>query len=390
MTDLARYFDHAATTVMREEVLAAMTPFFLNEFGNPGSIHQFGLRAKEALENAREIVAKTIGARSKEIIFSGSGTESNNLAVVGAARRLRRLGKGSHIVTSSIEHPSVREAYRALAREGFEVTILPVDCSGRVHLEEVIEAIRPDTVLLSIMHANNVVGTVQPIAEIGAITRERGILFHADAVQSYGKLPLDVEELQVDLMTINGHKIGGPKGVAGLYVRKGVRIDALFYGGGQERGLRSATQNVAGIIGFAKAAELATAEMAVEHMRLKALRSRLAKRLTTTIPGCKINGNLDDGLPNYLNISIDRIEGQALMLELDRLGFATSSGSACSSSDHEPSYVLLAMGKSTEAALESLRITMGRSTTEQSVDDLAAALELVAKRWRIAANVPDV
>jgi cysteine desulfurase len=367
---------------MRQEVFEAMTPYYLNRFGNPSSLHQFGLQASEAVEAAREFLANTIGAHNRELIFTGSGTESNNLAIKGATRRMRRLGKGNHVLTSSIEHPSVRETFRELEKEGFQVSYLPVDADGRVNPDNVRKEIRSNTVLISVMHVNNVIGTIQPIAEIGAITRENGILLHTDAVQSYGKIPVHVQELNVDLLTINAHKVGGPKGMAGIYVRKGVRLDSLFSGGGQERGLRSSTLNVPGIIGFAKAAELAFADSVNEYFRLKQLQTRLADKLTETIDGCKINGNLDHGLPNYLNISIDRIEGQALMLELDRLGFATSSGSACSSTHHEPSYVLLAMGKTAEVALESLRITMGMATTNETVDELAQALEMAAQRWR--------
>ncbi|GAX90353.1 cysteine desulfurase family protein [Effusibacillus lacus] len=381
MPDHSRYFDHAATTVMRPEVVEAMLPYYMNQFGNPGSLHQYGLLAKEALETARTLIAGTIGARSKELIFTGSGSESNNLAVLGAARRMRRLGRGDHVIASSVEHPSVREACHALEREGFRITFVPVDPHGRVDAEEVRKAVRSNTVLVSVMHANNVVGTLQPIAEIGGWLRQQGILFHTDAVQSYGKVPVRVDELNVDLLTINAHKIGGPKGVAGLYVRKGVRLEPIVYGGGQERGLRSATQNVAGIVGFAKAAELAVSCLPAEKDRLERLKRRLIERLLSRIPGCVINGDPDNSLPTHLNISIERIEGQALMLELDRLGFSTSSGSACSSTDSEPSYVLLAMGKSREVALESLRISMGRTTTEQSVDQLADALVQVVKGW---------
>ncbi|BCJ86338.1 cysteine desulfurase family protein [Effusibacillus dendaii] len=386
-----KYFDHAATTIVRKEAYVAMEPFLKEMFGNPASLHQFGLQAKEAVEAARKTVAETIGASSKDLIFTGSGTESNNLAVLGAARRMRQLGKGMHLVTSEVEHPSVREAMRALGREGFQVTCVPVDSYGRVNPTDIRAAIRPNTVLISIMHANNVTGTIQPIQDIGKIAREQGVLFHCDAVQSYGKLPLHVDDLQVDLLTLNAHKIGGPKGVAALYVRKGVRLDPILYGGGQERGLRPATLHTAGIVGFAKAAVLAVQDQAAEWERMTRLRSRLVERLKQTIPGFTVNGftrgsGLEDrgveGLPHILNISIARIEGQALMLELDRFGFATSSGSACSATDHEPSYVLLAMGRSRDAALESLRISMGRTTTEESVDQLASALEQAAKQWR--------
>jgi cysteine desulfurase len=382
----ARYFDHAATTPLRREVLAAMEPYWTTYFGNPSSLHQFGLPVKHALEQARETIAQTIGARPREIVFTGSGTEADNIAVLGGARYQRQTGKGNHVIVSQIEHPAVLQAARALEQEGFTVTYLPVDGNGRVSVEELAHHLRPETVLVSIMHANNVTGTVQPIREIGALLRERNILFHTDAIQSYGKIPVDVEELQVDLLSINAHKIGGPKGVAALYVRKGIRVSPLVHGGGQERGIRPATPNVPGIVGFAKAAELAVSGK--ESERLSRLRARLLDKLSTTIQGLKVNGHKTACLPHILNISVPQIEGQALMLELDRLGFATSSGSACSAGNHEPSYVLLAMGISSEQALESLRISMGDTTTEEAVDELADALLQVVNEWRRAHNIP--
>ncbi|MDB5085474.1 MAG: cysteine desulfurase NifS [Bacilli bacterium] len=387
MLELTHYFDHAATTPMFREVLSAMEPYFLSQFGNPGSLHQFGFQAREALEAARNEIAAAIGANSKDLVFTGSATEADNIAILGAARRSRRLGKGAHVITTSTEHPAVLQACQALEKEGFELTYLPVDACGLIELEELRRAIRPETVLISIMHGNNVVGTLQPIREIGQIARESGVLFHCDAVQSFGKLPIDVDTQRIDLLTINAHKIGGPKGVAALYVRKGVRLDPLVYGGSQERALRPATPNVAGIVGFAKAVELTLADQESESLRLNLLRTKLIERLQTTIPGFKLNGHPTLHLPNLLNISIDRIEGQALMLELDRLGFATSSGSACSSTDSKPSYVLLAMGTSRERALESLRITMGRTTTARGVEELTAALEQVVAGWRGAVSV---
>jgi len=386
--DLTRYFDHAATTPVRPEVIAAMAACWADHFGNPSSLHDFGLRAKEALERARAVIAGAIGASPRELIFTGSGTEANNLAVLGGARRMRLLGKGDHVVVSAVEHPSVREAARALEAEGFRVTWVPVDAYARVDPDDVRRALTPKTVLVSVMHANNVVGTIQPIAAIAAAVRRTSALFHCDAAQSFGKIPVNVNALGVDLLTVNAHKLGGPKGVAALYVRKGVRIDPLVYGGKQERALRPATQNVPGIVGFAKAVELALAEQETERRRLAALRQRLIARLATAIPGFHVNGHPTECLPTHLNIRIDRIEGQALMLELDRRGFATSSGSACSAANHEPSYVLLAMGQSREAAWESLRITLGRTTTEASVDALADALIAVAHAWQQAANIP--
>lgn len=388
MPDVSRYFDHAATTPVRPEVWEAMGEYAVERFGNPNSLHQFGLEAKEALERARSVVAAFIGARDKEVFFTGTGTEANNLAVIGAARRLRRLGRGSHLITSAVEHPSVRKAMQSLEKEGFRVTQVPVDRFGRVDPEDVRRAMEPDTVLVSIMHANNVVGTVQPVEEIGAFTRERGIWFHVDAVQSFGKIPVDVERFRADLLTINAHKIGGPKGIAALYIRKGVRLDPLVYGGGQERGMRPGTQNVAGIVGFAKAVELSGAARPAETRRLTALRRRLENRLRHLVPELRINGHPDFVLPTVLNIGVPRIEGQALMLELDRLGFAVSSGSACSSTDHEPSYVLLAMGQSREEALESLRISLGWTTGEAAVDALADAVAQAARRWKDSSALP--
>lgn len=379
---LERYFDNASTTPMRREALDIMTAYCREEFGNPGNLHRVGLRAKSALDTARTVIADSIGAQSKDILFTGSGTESNNLAVLGAARRLRKLGRGSHLVTCTIEHPSIRETFRALEQEGFTVTTVGVDAYGRVSPEEVREALRPDTALVSIMHANNVVGTIQPIAAIGQLTRERGMLFHCDASQSYGKIPLDVEDLQVDLLTLNSHKLGGPKGVGALYVRKGVRLEPLQYGGGQERGLRSATHNVAGIMAFAYAVELAMGELPKQAAKTLHLRRLLLNRLEPEIPGLFVHGHPTECLPTHLNISIDKIEGQALMMELDRLGFSTASGSACSSGDSEPSYVLLAMGKSLPLTLGSLRITLGRMNNEQSVNELADALRTISFDFR--------
>ncbi|PWI57475.1 cysteine desulfurase family protein [Sulfoacidibacillus thermotolerans] len=389
MLDIRKYFDHAATTPLRMEALDILQRYLVEDFGNPNSLHQFGYAAKEALETARQVIADSIGAMSSEIIFTGSGTESNNLALLGAARHLRKLKKGNHIITSCIEHPSVLKTCDALEREGFRVTRIPVDQNGQVNPEDVRAEMRSDTILVSIMHANNVVGTIQKIAEIGELTRERGIWLHSDAVQTYGKVPICVSDLAVDLLTLNAHKIGGPKGVAALYMRKGIRLLPVLFGGSQERGLRPATQNVALIAAFAEAAKLAVREQEQETQRLQTLRKYLIEQLTTQIAGCRLNGHPQDALATHVNISIAQIEGQALMLELDRLGFATSSGSACSSTDHEPSYVLLAMGKSSKTALESLRITMGRTTTRESVDLLVAALQEIVTTWRSARNIPE-
>lgn len=382
MNRLSQYFDYGATTPLRSEVLEAMMPYFTIYFGNPNSLHQEGLAVKNDIENAREVIAASLGANSREIIFTGSGTEANNIAVIGAARRLRKMGKGNHVITSSVEHASVLRACKGLEKDGFVITYLPVDQYGQVEIAKVKEALQDDTILISVMHANNVIGTIQPVAEIGKLAKEKGILFHSDAIQSYGKIPVHVAELGVDLLSINAHKIGGPKGVAALYMRKGVRVEPLYYGGEQERGIRPATQNVAGIIGFSKAAELAVVEQKEERERLLTLRNYMIQRLRQNISGIRINGHPTETLPNLVNISVEHIEGQGLMLELDRMGFATSSGSACSSTDHEPSYVLLAMNPSRDHALESLRITMGRSTTHESATAFIEAMFQAISHWR--------
>jgi cysteine desulfurase len=375
------YFDHGATTPLLQEVFEAMVPYLLDYFGNPNSLHQAGLHAKETLESARSMIADSIGAKSREIIFTGSGTEANNMAIFGAARRLRKLGKGSHIITSQIEHASVLKPFKALEKEGFEVTYLPVDAYGRVSVEDLEQTLRPDTIFVSIMHANNVIGTIQPIAEIGRLLKQRRIVFHSDTIQSYGKIPVNVNELQVDLLSMNAHKIGGPKGVAALYVRNGIRLDPILYGGDQERGYRPATQNVAGIVGFAKAVELCMTELEAERIRLTTLRESFIREIREKIPGIRINGHPVEVLPNLINIGIENIEGQGLMLELDRMGYATSSASACSSTDHEPSYVLLATDPNRQRALEGLRITMGRTTNEESIRGLIEALIHAYKHW---------
>jgi len=374
------YFDHGATTPVREEVLKGMLRYLEEEFGNPGSLHDPGQRARDAVEHARGQLARALGASSREIIFTGGGTESNNLAILGAARRLRH--KGNHIVTTRVEHPSVLETCRALEREGFRVTCLPVDEYGKVHPDTVAEALTPETILVSVMAANNEVGTLMPIKEIGELLEGRGILFHTDAVQYFGKVPFRVGELGVDLLSLGGHKIGGPKGIGALYVKKGVRIDPILFGGGQERGLRPGTPNVPGIVGLGIAAELAAEEAEEEGRRLTRLRDRLWRRITEEIGGVTLNGHPTDRLPNNLNVSFHRVEGQAVLLELNRYGIAVSSGSACSAGKHAPSHVLMAMGKSEEEAYQSVRITLGRTTTEEEVDLLVERLKDVLRYLR--------
>ncbi|MDI3257834.1 MAG: cysteine desulfurase family protein [Kyrpidia sp.] len=374
--DRSRYFDHAATTPVRPEVLETMRAAWDEEFGNPGSLHRVGLGAKDTLERARAVIAGAIGARDREIIFTATGTEANNIALFGAARRQARLGRGKHILVSAVEHPSVMTAARQLERQGFELTLLPVDRRGRVNPDDVRRLVRRDTVLISLMHANNVVGTVQPVEDVGALAREHEVLFHVDAVQSFGKIPVDVRRIGADLLSVDAHKMGGPKGAAALYVRKGVRLDPLLFGGGQERGLRPGTPNVPAIAGFARAVETAGADAFGERMRT--LRNRLVEGLRRRIPECTVFGHPNEILPTVIAIGLPRVEGQMLMLELDRRGFSTSSGSACSASEAEPSYILLAMGYSRDEALESLRISLGWTNTVEAVDELVDALSEIA------------
>ncbi len=381
--NLSYYFDYGATAPLMEEALDAMMPLFSKEFGNPSSLHRFGLKAKESLEHSRAVIAESLGARPREIVFTGSGTEANNIAIFGSARKLKKEGKGNHLITSVIEHASVLKSFRRLEKEGFHITYIPVDEYGRIHLENVKRAVRTDTVFASIMHANNVIGTVQPIAEIGAFLKEKGILLHTDAVQSYGKIPVNAAQLNAGLISTGAHKIGGPKGVGALYIRNRVRLEPIAFGGGHERGIRPATHNVPGIAGFAKAAEIAIKKRDEEAKRLTRLRDFFIMELKERCSGVKVNGHHEHTLPNLINISVENIEGQGLMLELDRQGFATSSGSACSSADQqEPSYVLLAANPSRQHALESLRITMGAATTRESVNALLDALARAVERWQ--------
>ena len=369
------YMDYHATTPVDPRVLDAMLPFFREEFGNAASkSHAFGWRAEEAVEAARAEVAKLIGAEAREIVFTSGATESDNLAIKGAAHFYRE--KGRHLVTVATEHKAVLDPMHRLEREGFEVTFLPVGKDGRVDPDQVARAIRPDTLLVSVMAANNETGTLQPIAEIGRLTRERGVVFHCDAVQAVGKIPFDVEALNVDLASISAHKMYGPKGVGALYVRRKprVRLIAEIDGGGHERGHRSGTLNVPGIVGLGAACRLAAAELDEEGPRVLALRERLRRGLEARVELMTVNGGLEHRLPGNLNVSFAYVEGEALMLAVKDV--AVSSGSACTSASLEPSYVLRAMGVPDELAHSSIRFGLGRFTTEEEVDyaiDLFAA-----------------
>lgn len=377
------YLDYAATTPVDKRVVKAMLPFLSENFGNTMSLHSIGQEAKLNLEKSRETVADLINANPNEIIFTGSATESNNLALKGVAFANRE--KGKHIIISSVEHHCIIESAKWLKRQGFEITMLGVDKYGMVNPEDVKKAIKPTTILVSVIHASNEVGTINHIAEIGKICKEAGVYFHTDAAQSFGKIPIDVNKMNIDLLTASGHKIYGPKGVGMLYIREGVRIEPLLHGGGQESGLRSSTVNVAGIVGFAKAVEICKKEMSPkghpESKRLSALRDKLIKGILN-IDGTRLNGHPKERLPNNINVSFSFIEGESLIIQLDMHGISASTGSACSSISLEPSHVLLAMGQRPEEAHGSLRLSLGRFTKESDINYLLKVLPGIVKQLR--------
>ena len=376
------YMDHSATTPLASEVLQAMLPYFSDKFGNASSLHSFGLEAKEALEESRGKVAALLGADPEEIIFTGGGTESDNLALKGIAYRSREKGQGNHIITTAIEHPAILETCRKLENQGFSITYLPVTREGLVDLEVLESAIRKETILISVMHANNEIGTIQPLEDIGKIAKEKEIHFHTDAVQTAGKIPIDVQKMELDLLSISAHKLYGPKGIGALYVRKGTRLDSIIQGGGHERNLRSGTENIPGIIGLAKAAELAQQDMMIESERLLRLRDRLAGLVLDQVKDSWINGTMAERLPSNLNFGFRYVEGESLLMFLDSKGIAVSTGSACSSHKLEPSHVLMALGLPAEECHGSLRITMGRSNTEEDIDYIGSAIVEAVQRFR--------
>ena len=374
------YLDYNATTPVAPEVLAAMLPYFSEEYGNASSIHSFGQNGRGAIEQARISVASLLGARAAEIMFSSGGTESNNHAifgVVGAASDERK-----HIITSAIEHVAVLDPCKALEQRGVAVTYLPVDREGVVNPEDVNRAIRPETVLISIMLANNELGTIEPIEEIGRIAAEKGITLHTDAVQAAGKVPIDVAKLGVHLLSISAHKLYGPKGVGALYVRKGTRLEPLLYGGHSERDRRPGTEDVAGVAGLGKAAELAAQRMVDEIRRIGALRDRLEKGLVERIPYAQINGSRAPRTPNTTNLTLPFIEGEAMVIALDLKGLACSTGAACSSGAVEPSHVLTAIGLPPEDARATLRLSLGHQTTDAEIDFALATIPPVIDRLR--------
>jgi cysteine desulfurase len=374
------YLDYAATTPTDPLVTAAMEPYFFEKFGNASSLHAYGQEAKAALEDSRETLANFIGAKPEEIVFTSGGTESDNFALLGVAYALEK--KGNHIITSAIEHHAISEPAKFLEKRGFKVTYLGVDKDGLISPDDLKKAICDKTILISLMHANNEIGTLEPIAQLGKLAREKGIYFHTDAVQTVGHIPINVDELNVDLLSLSAHKFYGPKGVGALYIRKGTRLETFMRGGDQERGRRASTHNTTGIVGCAAAIQLCQKKMESEIKFQSALRDRLIKEIPIRIPEVRLNGHPKQRLPNNVNFSIKYIEGESMLLSLDMLGIACSTGSACTSSSLEPSHVLLAIGLDHATAHGSLRITLGRWTKESDIDYLLEKLPQVVQKLR--------
>ena len=374
------YFDNAATTPVREEVLQAILPYFREYYGNASSVYGIAKESKKALEKARAQVAAAIGAKPEEVYFTAGGSESDNLALRGVAETYKK--KGNHIITTKIEHHAILHTAEYLEKHGVEVTYLNVDEFGRISLEELEKAIRPETILISIMFANNEIGTVQPIAEIGAIAKKHGVLFHTDAVQALGHVPIDVEKMNIDLIYMSGHKLGATKGIGAIYIRKGVAVTPLIFGGAQESKRRAGTENIPGIVGMGMAAELAVKDMEEMTEKLTAMRDKLIRGILEQIPHSRLNGHPTERLPGNCNISFEFIEGESLLLLLDALGIAASSGSACTSGSLDPSHVLMAIGLPHEVAHGSLRLTMDGDNTEEEIDFILEKLPAIVQRLR--------
>ena len=371
------YLDNAATTKTRPEVVEAMLPYFTESYGNPSSVYTFSAKSKEAVTKAREIIADSLGVKSNEIYFTAGGSEADNWALVAAAEAYE--AKGKHIITSKIEHHAILHTCEYLEKRGYEVTYLDVDENGVVKLDELKKAIRPDTILISIMFANNEIGTIEPIKEIGAIAKEHGILFHTDAVQAYGHVPISADEYNIDMLSASGHKINGPKGIGFLYIRKGVKIRSFIHGGAQERRRRAGTENVPGIVGFGKAVQLAMDEMEERTKKEVEMREYLMEKVLREVPFTRINGSRNSRLPNNINFAFQFIEGESLLIKLDMAGICGSSGSACTSGSLDPSHVLLAIGLPHEIAHGSLRLTLSEENTMEEMDITADKIkEIVA------------
>lgn len=374
------YLDHAATTAARPEVVEAMLPFFTENFGNPSSIYTFSQKNKAVITECRETIAGTLGVKSNEIYFTAGGTESDNWALKACAEAY--ASKGKHIITTKIEHHAILHTAQYLENNGYEVTYLDVDENGIVKLEQLKAAIRPDTILISVMYANNEIGTIQPIKEIGEIAKANGIIFHTDAVQAYGQIPIDVEECHIDMLSASGHKLNGPKGIGFLYIRTGLKLRSFVHGGGQERSRRAGTENVPGIVGLSKAAELAFQTMEERTKKEKEMRDHLVKRIMEEIPYARLNGHREKRLPNNVNISFQFIEGESLLIMLDMAGICASSGSACTSGSLDPSHVLLAIGLPHEIAHGSLRMTLGEENTMEQMDYVVEQIKEIVKKLR--------
>lgn len=374
------YLDNAATTKTAPEVVEAMLPYFTEYYGNASSVYGFAGKSKEAMTNARETIAEALGAKSNEIYFTAGGSEADNWALKATAEAYKT--KGNHIITTQIEHHAILHTCEWLEKNGFEVTYLPVDENGVVKIEELKKAIRPETILISVMFANNEIGTIEPIKEIGEIAKEHGILFHTDAVQAFGQLPINVDELHIDMLSSSGHKLNGPKGIGFLYIRKGVKIRSFVHGGAQERKRRAGTENIPGIVGYGVAVKRAVCSMAERTAKEKELRDYLIDRVLKEIPYTRLNGHRTDRLPNNANFSFQFIEGESLLIMLDMKGICGSSGSACTSGSLDPSHVLLAIGLPHEIAHGSLRLTLSEETTKEDIDTVVEALKEIVSRLR--------
>jgi len=376
------YLDYAATAPLRKEALEAMMPYFIEDFGNPSSIHSMSRSPRAAVKEARETIAKTLNAEPSEIYFTSGGTESDNWALISTAQLMSQKGKGKHIIISTIEHHAIMETADYLVKQGYEVTRVGVDETGLVKMDELEKAIRPDTVLISIMTANNEVGTIEPVAEIGKLAHDHGILFHTDAVQAYGHMPIDVKAMNIDMLSVSGHKFGGPKGIGFLYVTKSVRLPPFMHGGEQENGRRAGTTNVPGIVGMAKAAEIAHRDLDKNMRRMTELRDHYIERIEKEIPYCKFNGHRTKRLPGNANFSFYFVEGESLLMNLGMKGVCISTGSACASGSLDPSHVLMAIGVPHEIAHGSIRVSLSEDTTMEQIDYAVDAIKSAVATMR--------
>ena len=374
------YLDNAATTKTSEEVVAAMLPYFTEYYGNPSSVYEFASESKKAVSNARRTIAETLGAQENEIYFTAGGSEADNWALKATAEAYQ--SKGKHIITTKIEHHAILHTAEYLEKRGFEITYIGVDENGVVKVDELEKAIRPDTILISVMFANNEIGTIQPIKEIGRIAKEHGILFHTDAVQAYAQIPINVDEYNIDMLSVSGHKFGGPKGIGFLYIRKGLKLRSFIHGGAQERKRRAGTENITGIVGIAKAVEIAFATMDERIKHETEVRDYAIKRILAEVPYCRLNGDAQKRVPNNINISFQFIEGESLLIMLDMAGICASSGSACTSGSLDPSHVLLAIGLPHEIAHGSLRMTIGEETTKEDMDYVVDNIKEIVTKLR--------